>query len=468
MTAAHWLTGETRKVVAELAAVGVVFDLLITSPPFLALRSYLPDDHPDKGSEIGSEPNPAEFVATLLELTAGWETVLAPHGTIAVELGDTYAGSGGAGGDYAEDGLREGQAKFKGSGLRAAGGRADRAADVEAGVTQARRRPGPGGRDAIEGYPMDKSLCMIPELYRVALAYGIHPLTGQPSPAGRWRVRNNVTWVRPNPPVGALGDKFRPGTSDMAIACKARDRWFDLDSVRTPGNSADRTQGVGTNDSKKAGKDPFGESGTGWKDGKPLLNNPAGAPPLDWWSISPGGYSGAHYAVFPPELLVRPIEAMCPRRVCLTCGKPSRREVEIGYVDDTSGGGHGTRRTLAEPDGNSRGMMSGGPRKSVANTTTGWSSCGCPGTDGIRLDGFHTGTGWRAGRVLDPFAGSGTTLAVSSGHGRESVGIDLDGRNADLARERVGMFLEEVSVAELAQRWSSASPRTLDGARASA
>jgi hypothetical protein len=26
-------------------------DLVVTSPPFLALRSYLPADHPDKGKE---------------------------------------------------------------------------------------------------------------------------------------------------------------------------------------------------------------------------------------------------------------------------------------------------------------------------------------------------------------------------------------------------------------------------------
>ena len=37
--------------------------------------------------------------------------------------------------------------------------------------------------------------------------------------------------------------------------------------------------------------------------------------------------------------------------------------------------------------------------------------------------------------------GSGTTLAVASGHGRTGIGIDLDERNLDLARERVGMFL---------------------------
>lgn len=49
---------------------------------------------------------------------------------------------------------------------------------------------------------------------------------------------------------------------------------------------------------------------------------------------------------------------------------------------------------------------------------------------------------WRTGVVLDPFAGSGTTIEAAQAVGRHAIGIDLDARNADLARERVGMFLE--------------------------
>ncbi len=441
MSAAYWITGDTRAVVEQLHAESIEIDLVLTSPPiepFLALRSYLPDDHPDKGSEIGSEPNPAEFVATLLELTAGWETVLAPHGSIAVELGDTYAGSGGAGGDYAEDGLREGQAKFTGSA---------RVAKWTDPKVKGRDKPtGWGGDPTPDGWPQAKSLCMIPELYRVALAYGIHPLTGQPSPAGRWRVRNNVTWVRPNPPVGALGDKFRPGTSDMAIACKARDRWFDLDAVRTEHRTPLDVRHEHSMTVTKLASETRGNGGDrrGYVTSQ---GNPAGAPPLDWWSISPGGYSGAHYAVFPAELLVRPIEAMCPRRVCFTCGKPSRRLVEPSEVYATKLGG------AMHPDALAHGRQNVKPRETANPTTTGWSSCGCPGTDGIRLDGFHTGTGWRPGRVLDPFGGSGTSGLVATGHGRDCVLIDLDGRNANLARERIGMWFEESTVAELAASW---------------
>ncbi len=59
--------------------------------------------------------------------------------------------------------------------------------------------------------------------------------------------------------------------------------------------------------------------------------------------------------------------------------------------------------------------------------TTGWTDCG-----------HET---WRRGVVLDPFGGSGTTAVVALGHGRDAVLIDIDEKNADLARERVGMWL---------------------------
>lgn len=52
--------------------------------------------------------------------------------------------------------------------------------------------------------------------------------------------------------------------------------------------------------------------------------------------------------------------------------------------------------------------------------------------------GIRSCNDWRKGIVLDPFVGSGTTLAVASGHGRDSIGVDLDSRNYDLALERVG------------------------------
>lgn len=427
---ARFIVGDVLEQLRLLPDASV--DLVFSSPPFLALRSYLPPDHPDKGLEIGSEPTPGEFIDTLLDVTEECARVLAPHGSLCFELGDTYSGSGGSGGDYALGGLREGQERFDGSKSRAYGtGAAPRPArsqrrsrrrDQAIGIIPESQRKGRKAMDNLDGWPLDKSLCLIPEIYRLALSYGFNPLTGRQS--DRWRVRNVVRWCRPNPPVGSLGDKVRPATSDIVIACKSRKRYFDLDAVR--GNPEDvKDQRHRSTNGPKQGADPSVVLTANYHARVP--SHPNGAPPLDhWWYdqldqdawlIPTAPYAGSHYATFPPALVVKPVLAMCPERVCVECGEPSRRLIEPRNEQ-----AQGFTHSRSDP----RGRTSTGPTVG-GNETIGWSDCG------------HDD--WRPGVVLDPFAGSGTVMAVASGHGRDSIGIDLDERNAELAMQRVGMFL---------------------------
>lgn len=418
---AQFIIGDTRDVLASMKPTSV--DLVFTSPPFLALRSYLPADHPQKDREIGSEATPGEFIDTLLDIVEACDRVLTETGSLVFELGDTYSGSGGAGGDYNEGGIRESAPGFDGSARRSRSGwdrlgkralQDDQPPNYRKAGTVSESFTANGG----PGWPDVKSLCLIPESFRWALVYGRNPFTGRETP--RWRVRNVVRWCRPNPPVGALGDKFRPGTSDLAVCCKSKTRWFDLDAVRMPFTGH---EGVGTGLRK-------GQNGDKPTDNRPddlptRMNTHEGAPPLDWWEISTQGYAGSHYATFPEKLVVRPVEAMCPREVCRDCGEPRRRIVGPGALDDNEKAARAAAR-----DDERLGM---GPinrrhvETRVTEPTNEWSDCG------------HDN--YRRGIVLDPFAGSGTTLAVAEGLGRDSIGIDLDERNADLARERVGMFL---------------------------
>jgi DNA modification methylase len=375
-------------------------DLVLSSPPYLGLRSYLDDDSPLKEKEIGDEGSPAEFIDVMLDVVEACERVLAPHGTLCFCLGDTYAGSGGAGGDYNDGGLREGQNKFSGSARKR-----DRLGEGDG------YRPTRNGR--VGEWPLDKSICFVPSLFGASLAYGRNLLR-----PGRlvdpWRIRNFVVWCKPNPSPGRLGDKFRPGTEFLTIACKSADRWFDLDGVRRP---------------PKHGLDPSKPMGNGLYRDHPnegastvrpdRVSHPAGAPPLDWWEISPEGYEGSHYATWPRKLLLDPIQAMCPHRICTACGEPSRHLVEGHYPDEIGGG--------TERDREGRGRKEERPTEGYRDL--GWSDCG------------HDS--WRRGVVLDPFAGSGTTLAVSTGLGRDAIGFDLDEDNVHLAVERVGpMFVE--------------------------
>jgi site-specific DNA-methyltransferase (adenine-specific) len=374
-------------------------DLIVSSPPFLALRSYLPDDHPDKGKEIGQEPTPAAFIDTHLALAAEYARVLAPHGTLCYEIGDTYSSQGGT---------------------------TDNRASTEGGNDLAPRGPRAGG----DGYPLAKSMCIIPHMFTGSLAYGRNLLTGEPSPAGEWRIRNVICWARPNPPVGALGDKFRPATSYITVACKGKSRYFDLDAVRT---DAVDTRARNTNGQQHQAADGIESASYSTR----IPSNPAGAPPLDWhaddhpedgdwlWKLSTQPYKGSHFATFPMALPKKMIESMCPLKVCTVCGKPSERITES---ERTTGPKSDTHKGPDAPGiKNDSGYFSSRGASTIV-TTLGFTDCG------------HDA--WRPGVVLDPFGGSGTTAEAAQAVGRSAILIDLDARNADLAQQRVGMFLE--------------------------
>ena len=439
-------------------------DLVMTSPPFLNLRAYLPSEDERKHLEIGSEATPADFIDSLLDVVEECRRVLTPFGTLVFELGDTYSGSGGAGGDYNEGGLREGQEKFDGSGrsrrrpggvtyadnprYRAGTERSDRPGQLRTTTDPAPRprvtghrltassdlagvpNAGGGHHAGGVGWPLDKSLTGIPTLFAWSLAYGRNLLRPERS-IEPWRIRNLIVWARPNPPVGALSDKMRPATSYLTVACTSRQRWFDMDAVRhAPLGGLDPAMPKGNGHFHGH---PHGEQ-SGYPD---RVANAAGAPLLDYWfledeleqdvwEISTQPYKGSHYATFPEELPRRVILSMCPERVCLTCGEPSRRITEDtpkhrAFLDAKLG------RTLEPLKG--RKAHIDGTRENGAKLTVGWTDCG------------HNA--WRPGVVLDPFAGSGTTLRMAQGNGRSSIGIDFDPRNADLAVSRVGgLFLD--------------------------
>lgn len=427
---ARYLVGDVRQVIREIPDGSI--DLVLTSWPYLALRSYLPDDHANKESEIGSEATPAEFIDTLLGITAEFRRVLAPHGSMATELGDTFSGSGGAGGDYGTRdpghvGLREGQSKFAGSAIAA-------------------RRT----RNAYQGtvgWPRPKCLVQVPELYRVALAYGVHPLTGDESPAGQWLVRNVVVHARPNPPVGALGDKWRPACSYWAVACTTADRWFDLAAVS---KRSSREGAVRRNTRALTNWFPSGYQGRQAYE-RPMVSE-AGAPPLDWhrdqydddaWHISTQPYKGSHYAVFSPELVKKFVLSMCPSAVCRTCGKPRERITERSEAYANARAHIGDFKAGRGRDTGLNGSVqyfNGQHIKRAEHITTGFTDCG------------HND--YRRGVVLDPFGGSGTTGMVAESLGRDSILIDIDEHNLALARARiasVGLLQTDETTDEVGQ-----------------
>lgn len=65
-------------------------DLIVTSPPYFALRSYT-DGGEHYAGQIGSEATPQEYIAALVACTREWVRVLKPSGSLFINLGDKYA-----------------------------------------------------------------------------------------------------------------------------------------------------------------------------------------------------------------------------------------------------------------------------------------------------------------------------------------------------------------------------------------
>ena len=159
---------------------------------------------------------------------------------------------------------------------------------------------------------------------------------------------------------------------------------------------------------------------------------PSGVNARNVWTIPTQGRSDAHFATFPDELPRRCILAGTSERgVCADCGAPwvrmvARESAPKEVRTNTAVDSPLVKRSAK--DGAVYGM--GGKlqqwRDEHPTQTLGWQpTCGC-NADTVPAT------------VLDPFAGSGTTLAVAQTLGRKSVGLDLNPEYLDIAQRYIG------------------------------
>jgi site-specific DNA-methyltransferase (adenine-specific) len=242
-------------------------------------------------------------------------------------------------------------------------------------------------RSEADGAP-PKSLLLAPE--RLA----------QRMTADGWVLRNKVIWAKPNPMPTSVRDRLSTTWEVVYCFARSRDYFYDLDAIRMPHRSRNRTS-VRRSDQPAWAVPPEWRAPLAGSNGgldklkaSGLPGHPLGKNPGDVWIVPTAGYRGAHHAVFPEALVERPILVGCPEKVCTTCGTPWRRDhyrFEAGKA------------------------VKGALRQ----------SCRCT----------HATT--RPGVVLDPFIGSGTTAIAAERLGRNWVGIELNPRFAALARQRI-------------------------------
>jgi DNA modification methylase len=285
------LFGDCRENLRMLAALGVRAQCCVTSPPYFGLRSYLPDEHPDKPLEIGLEESPDEYIARMVDVFRAVWDVLADDGTLWLNIGDSYArnpskgGSGphGKNGAYSDTYTNAGKVRqFK-----------PQAARRQHGAGVGNRAPQPDTRASGDGIK-EKDLIGIPWMLAFALR------------ADGWYLRQEVIWAKPNPMPESVRDRPTRAHEQIFLLSKSPRYFYDIDAIAEPAACAQsgrpsRRRGDFDGKGQPEGRESF--RAVVEKRNKRSV-----------WTIAPRPYAGAHFATFPPDL-VEP---------CILAGTPPR------------------------------------------------------------------------------------------------------------------------------------------------
>jgi DNA modification methylase len=351
-------------------------DLIVTSPPYFALRSYT-DGGEAYGGQIGSEATPGEYIDNLIECTREWMRVLKPTGSLWVNLGDKY--NSAASGQNLND-LNERRPDLRARGTKRY--------DGERGTTAAGIQP-----KSLLGLPWRYALRCIDDLGLI--------------------LRAEVIWSKPNGLPESVRDRVRRSHEQWFHMTRSARYFAAVDEIRTPVNGYARPNDYdrGTRDGSK--RRTFTDA-----------CNPLGALPGSVWTVAtqplkvPAELGVNHFAAFPCELPRRIIRGWSPSGICTACGDGRRPISERGQRVHAWGDRTAWARDLSL--GNTNGTDASTLGESWTRTITG-EACACPDTTAPT----------RPSVVLDPFGGTGTTALVAKALGR--VGITAD-RSADYCR----------------------------------
>lgn len=153
------------------------------------------------------------------------------------------------------------------------------------------------------------------------------------------------------------------------------------------------------------------------------------------WTLPTSPYPDAHFATFPPDLVVNPIKAGTSEHgVCGACGAPWRRLTETPQMPEEL-----DERDIGAKMEYHRRNMPGGQkqadwREQNPTETVGWEpGCEC---NEERIPAT----------VLDPFGGAGTVAVVAQNLGRSAVLVEISPEYAEMAAKRcranMGMFAD--------------------------
>lgn len=386
-------------------------DLVVTSPPYFALRSYQ-DGGEHYDGQLGDEPTPAEFVDALVAATAEMVRVIKPSGSIWVNLGDKYAQNAG-----------QWQGSRRGHRGALKGTKADRASQWGQGAWS--EAPEMGRPKSLIGIPWRYAIRCIDDLELI--------------------LRAEVIWSKPNGLPESVTDRVRRSHETWFHFTKSPRYFSAVDEIREPHVNGER--GLSYDERKAIGmfRGLPAVTGARHSDLVGIDNAKAGHPlgklPGSVWTIAtqplivPAELGIDHFAAFPMEWPRRIIQGWSPSGVCVECGEGRRpvagktpeweaykREHGIGdYLAGNYVEGVGYDPGAGRQRSTTKVPIPSGPKTII----TGY-ACACDEPTAETTPAV----------VLDPFGGTGTTALVADVLGRDAIHVDLSADYCRLARWR--------------------------------
>ncbi len=363
-----------------------IFQTCVTSPPYFSLRDYGVD------GQLGLEATPEEYITHLVAIFDEVKRTLRDDGTLWVVIGDCYNGSGGAGGDYAEGGLKEGQPKYP-------------------------------GRKITNLKPKD--LIGIPWEFAFAMR------------DNGWYLRSDIVWAKPNPMPESVVDRPVRCHEYIFLFSKSSRHFYDHEAIKEPVSDAMIKAALrGARNDKQYKHDEHNRFGK--RSGNRAFSDveslerivTMGRAKRDVWIVTTKPSKLEHFASFPPDLIEPCILAGSSRKACNQCGAPWIKEYDIvdkGTARDTTE--YSTKLGSKSANTRKRAGIVPNSKEFVGNVPT----CDCKRS----LDTEKS-------IVLGPFCGTGTTGEVALANGREFVGIDINPDYVEISQQRISEIQESL------------------------
>lgn len=233
----------------------------ITSPPYYGLRDYGND------AQIGLEDTPEEYIQKLVEVFREVRRVLIDDGTLWVNIGDSYNGSGKAG--------------------------------LNPDYIGKHKTFGKVGNPKTFGIPTHlknlkpKDLIGIPWMLAFALR------------ADGWYLRQDIIWNKPSVMPESVRDRCTKAHEYIFLMSKSRKYYFDSKSIAEPSVSFDTN--IRNRDTSKLNNTPGRSKMKGLtRNNYPTRNK------RSVWTVATQPLKEAHFATFPEKLIIDCIKAGCP------------------------------------------------------------------------------------------------------------------------------------------------------------